>query len=99
MEPLSATWGFVRPSKTDVMRCCPLAVDALHALQRWRVGHAGRTFRFVRSSPFSSVERLSARLLHLGHDALADDELAHWCHEHNVQALAETSTVRENGTC
>lgn len=98
MEPLSATWSFIRPWEVADTRRCPLVLDALHALQCWRVGHPGRMFRFVRSSPFFSTDRLSARLLYLSDDELADGELTHWCVEHKVQALTDTSAAREHGT-
>jgi hypothetical protein len=88
MEPSSATWSFVRVMKTDRMTRDPLVVDALHALQSWRAGHPGRMFRFVRSTPFSTAQRLSARLQHPNDDELAAGELAHCCLEHKVQVSA-----------
>lgn len=66
--PSSAIWSFVRHQNVRGTTRGPLVLDALRALQSWRLGHNGRMFRFVRSSPFSPAERLSARLLHLTGD-------------------------------
>lgn len=88
MESITATWSFVRPGKADRVGRGPLVLDALHALQCWRVGHPGRMFRFVRPSPFARADGLSARLLCLPQDELAYGELDRWCHEHKVQVLA-----------
>ena len=90
MEPSSATWSFARVLEADRMLREPLVVDALHALQRWRAGRPGRMFRFVRSSPFPSSQRLSARLLHPSDDELAVGELADCCLERRVHVSAVT---------
>ena len=95
MESLTAIRSFARPAKANRAQRGPLVLDALHALQCWRVGHPGRMFRFVRPSPFACSESLSARLLCLPSDEHAYGELDRWCHEHEVQVLV--ARLRQSG--
>jgi hypothetical protein len=78
-----AIWTFVRtePSRRPHG---PVGLDALHALQCWRVGHPGRAFKLVRGSPFQSTDQIRVRLTHGLLDAGADTDLRLWCHQHSV---------------
>ena len=91
MESLIATRNFARPGRAGCAARGPLVLDALHALQCWRGGHPGRTFRFIRSSPFADVGGLSARLQCQPHDSLAYGELDRWCDQYHVSVVAATA--------
>ena len=87
MQSLEANWRFVRTPPSG-KACGPVSLDALHALQCWRVGHPGRAFKLVRSSPFQPSDQVRARLSHGLLDQGADEDLRLWCRQHSVAAAA-----------
>lgn len=85
MQTSEAMWRFVRTPWSGGA-WGPLGLDALHALQCWRVGHPGRAFKLVRGSPFQAPNQMRVRLTHGQLDAEADTDLRLWCHQHSVAA-------------
>lgn len=92
MQSLEAIWRFFRtppPGRT----CGPVSLDALHALQCWRVGHPGRAFKLVRTSPFQPSDQVRARLSHGLLDQGADEDLRLWCTQHSVATATLPSSA------
>ena len=92
MQSSEAIWSFARTSPPAKLSR-PIGLDALYALQCWRVGHPGRAFRLVRDSPFQAADRVQARLTHGLLDGGADADLRLWCGQHNVAASALPATA------
>jgi hypothetical protein len=90
MEPVQTTWKFTRTSR-PAGPAAVIRLDALHALQSWRIGSPGRAYRLIRSSPFQWTDQLQARLTHQTSDLDAETDLAEWCTRHCVSASALVS--------
>lgn len=97
MQAMVATWDFTR-SHPESGPGQPLGVDALHALQGWRIGHEGRDFRLARVNPFHWTGQLHARLTHLPQDERADSDLCLSCEQHHVHASARECRGRQPDT-
>lgn len=96
MQANTATWDFIR-SQSGVRSVQPLGLDALHALQDWRAGHAGRDFRLARTSPFQWTDQLRAQLSHLSQDERAGADLCLSCSQHKIHASAQDGHGEQRG--
>lgn len=87
MSSSNSSWEFSRTAPGRNGRTSA-RLDALHALQCWRSGQAGRTYRLVRESPFLWNDHLLARLTHQQGDDVAERDLRSTCHQHEVSGAA-----------